>query len=375
MKILHITNWYYSEKEPYKVPFIKEHIEALNLFADNTLVHVEVQDDNEFYWKRVEGTHSNWESFNLLKTRKIPWKIKEYLSSRLLLQILKEHKVNDKYDVLNIHTAYPLCTNINKLLQKVNIPIVFTEHWTAFSFNFNLPENAKSLDTIRNIYQKGIPIISVSEMLAKDIKRFSRCKSLNYNIVPNVVRSDVFSFEAKELERNPTFFMVNYWRDIKSPFVVFEAFEKILVDYPNAQLRVGGYGPLWDKMESFVKKQKLENNIKLLGRLEKNQIAKELQGITAFVHAAKFETFSVVTAEALMCGTPVIVSNLPCIAEYVDETNGILVNEDLNNWKDVLKQSIENQDVYDRRQISESIKAKFSQEAVGRKYFSVLKNV
>jgi L-malate glycosyltransferase len=372
MKILHITNWYYSEEEPNKVPFIKEHLKALQLVSENTLVHVEVQDDGKHQWKKTKGNISEWETYRILKTRKIPWKLKEILSSRLLLKTLKEYDVNQNFDVLNIHTAYPLCTSIKKILKKVTIPVVFTEHWTAFSFNFNLDENAKSLDTIRAIYKNDVPVITVSNTLGLDIKRFSRTEKLNYHIVPNVVNDEIFNYKENSVSDTPSFFMVNYWREIKSPFVIFEAFKQLLLTYPKAQLRVGGYGPLWSNMISFVEEHKLEKSIILLGKLEKVQIAEELQSITAFVHAAKHETFSVVTAEALMCGTPVAVSDLPCIAEYVNESNGILVKGD---WTTALKKMIQNKNLYNRKEISLAITNKFSKSAVADQYYNVLLNV
>jgi L-malate glycosyltransferase len=369
MKILHITNWYQSKKEPFKVPFIKEHVEALNLFCQNDLYHLEVQDDGEFFYNTQKGSFSDWEHYRIIKTKKIPWRIKEYLSSKLLLNTFKSLNVNEKYDLINIHTAYPLCAEIDKILSYLKIPLVFTEHWTAFSFNFNLPEKSKSLDRIRKIYQRRVPIITVSDFLGQEIKRFSQNPNLNYFVVPNVVNEEIFNFKNKPVSDNPTFFMVNYWREIKNPFPAFEAFEKLLVDFPNAKLRVGGYGPLWKKMKDFVAEKGLGNHIQLLGGLSKSQIADEMQGITAFLHAARFETFSVVCAEALLCGTPVVVSNLACVAEYLDKDSGILVEKD---FYQAMQEIIRNIEKFDRKAIAQKYHSKFSKQAVGGVYFETL---
>jgi len=375
MKVLHITNWYHSKAAPFLVPYIKEHIMALNKFCDNVVVHLEIQDDNSYVWKEIKGNLSEWESFRITKTVKIPWRIKEWLSSRLLLTVLKEYRVNENYDVLNIHIAYPLCSQIKKILNYLKVPIVFTEHWTAFSFNFNLPENSTSLDRIRIIYQQNIPVLTVSNALADDIKQFSKAEKIDCVIVSNVVDEDIFHFEGIRAIKEPTFFMVNYWRSIKSPFVIFDAFKELLKNYPNAKLRVGGYGPLWNAMENYVSTNNLKEHIIMIGKLTKADIAKEMQGITSFVHAARHETFSIVTAEALMCGTPVVVSNIDCISEFVDNDNGILVDEGIENWVRALEKMIRINTDFDRKKISSITQSKFSKEAVGAKYYKGLSEI
>jgi len=42
LKILHITNWYFSRTNPHRVHFIKEYFEALNQYTEGQLVHIEV---------------------------------------------------------------------------------------------------------------------------------------------------------------------------------------------------------------------------------------------------------------------------------------------------------------------------------------------
>lgn len=375
MKALHITNWYPSGDNPHKVPFIKEHLMALQDYCENTIVHVEVQDDSSYVWKKHDYEISSWEHARLILTKKIPWRVKEYLSHRLLIKVLDEFDVNRKYDILNIHTAYPLCTKTKSLLAQLSIPLVFTEHWTAFHFNFNLPQKTKKLDRIKEIYRCNIPLITVSEALKRDISEFAGAEQKRSYVVPNVVDSEVF--KASENEVNyPTFFMLNYWRSIKSPFVVLKAFDLFLKSFPTAKLRIGGYGPLWEEMENYVLANKLEENITLLGYQTKIQSAREMQNATAFVHAASYETFSVVTAESLMCGTPVIVSRIPAIEEFVNQNNGILVDgNEVEVWVNALTYVTQNPTKFDRKKISAETKAKFSKTAVGKTYYDTLLDI
>jgi glycosyltransferase involved in cell wall biosynthesis len=377
MKVLHITNWYYSKEEPEKVPFIKEHLEALQLFCENEIVHVEVKSDTKTFYQLDNYRLGDWEEAFVLRSRLASaWRVKEWMTHRLLLKVLKQFDVNNKYDVLNIHTAYPLCTYTKKILKYLEIPVVFTEHWTAFYFNFNLPKDTNKLNRIKNIYHHNIPVITVSKALGDDIRRFSGNTSFKNYIVPNVVRTELFNHKKKALPKVPTFYMLNCWRKIKSPFVLLGAFKTFLEKYPNAQLKVGGYGPLWEDMEKYVAANKLQSNIEMLGYMEKEQTAEILQTVTAFIHAAAYETFSVVNAEALMCGAPVVVSNIPAVAEFVHEENGILISDNREEvWVKAFEDITKDNQKYNRQLISREVTAKFSKNAVGKTYYETLLEV
>ncbi len=377
MKVLHITNWYYSNEEPGKVPFIKEHLDALQLFCENEIVHVEVKSDSKAFYQLENYRLGEWEEAFVLSSRfASSWRVKEWMSYRLLLKVLKHYDVNNEYDLLNIHTAYPLCTFTQKLLKYLEVPVVFTEHWTAFYFNFNLPKETNKLDRIKNIYRHNIPVITVSKALGADISRFSGNTSFKNYIVPNVVRSELFSYKKRALPEVPTFYMLNCWRKIKSPFVLLGAFRTFLKKYPKAQLKVGGYGPLWKDMEKYVAENNLQSNVEMLGYVEKEQTAEILQTVTAFIHAATYETFSVVNAEALMCGAPVVVSNIPAVAEFVHDKNGILISDNREEaWVNALERITANNQQYNRQLISDEVTAKFSKNAVGKTYLHVLVDV
>lgn len=229
MKILHITNWNYSKKNPESFPFIKEHFEALQLFCENKLIHVEVVYCKKSWFKIEKETLSIKEDSIIVYSRFAQnWRIKELLSHYTLLRFLKKIKVNQSYDLINIHKAYPLVTYTNKLLSFLKIPLVFTEHWTAFHFNFNLPKKTNKLNQIKKIYNSNTPVITVSKALGYDIRQFSKNKSLINYVVPNVVNSEIFKFKNKPITQEPVFYMLNHWRTIKSPFILFDVFQLFL---------------------------------------------------------------------------------------------------------------------------------------------------
>ncbi len=372
MRVLHVTNWYPNAREEHEALFIRRHIQALSDHCENTVVHLQFEASDRFERVGPDPGGEQWVYHWRLPTR--TWRIIEWLSSLFLRYLLRFKFKPEGYDVVNVHIAYPLCTwvkGLKKRMKKAGVPLIITEHWTAYHFHFNLPKDTHKLDRIKRIFHHGVPLITVSEALKKDIEAFSGVEQEHAFIVPNVVDTKVFypSEEEREEKERPVFFMLNYWRRIKSPFVLFEAFEELLKDRPQAQLRVGGYGPLWGEMERHVQERGLENRVQLLGKLDKEKVGQEMRYADAFVHAASYETFSVVCAEALCCGTPVAVTRIPAVEEFIDKENGVLVDE-LSDWKRTLEYL--SSACFSSDRISEKAQRRFSRDSVGSTYYRTL---
>ncbi len=375
MKILHITNWYPNAEEPFEALFIREHVRALEAFADNEVLHLRVRRGKRFRWiASDEGGEQLSYDLELPIKR---WRLIEWATRFLLFRVLRSKFDLSTYDLVNFHIAYPLCVPIKELQKELPCPFVITEHWTAYHFNFNLPRSTDKLDRIKRIFRHRVPLITVSEALKQDIEEFSGFNQENAHVVPNVVDTERFFYDP-EKDRNdpeaPVFFMLNYWRRIKSPFVLFDSFREVLKEKPKAVLRVGGYGPLWEEMEGFVEEKGLSGSIQLLGRLGKEEVAREMQGADAFVHAASYETFSVVCAEALCCGTPVAVTRIPAVEEFVHEGNGLLVDKE-EDWGHILPRALQIKNERDPQKIASEARERFSSEAVGERYHRTLEKI
>ena len=129
-------------------------------------------------------------------------------------------------------------------------------------------------------------------------------------------------------------------------------------------------------MNNLIIKSELANNIILLGIQNKESIAEEMQKATAFIHNSNFETFSVVCAEALCCGTPVIVSKLTAIQEYLrDGIDGIFVEKNnIYEWKKSIEYFLERKTTFDHQEIAARSSSLFSKKTIGQKYISLLQN-
>ena len=117
----------------------------------------------------------------------------------------------------------------------------------------------------------------------------------------------------------------------KRPFITIQSFAEICDKYPNWFLDF--YGPVTDEaymqeIQLFIKKHNLENRIRYKGISKNLQPIYETADILGF--PSKYEGFSVVMAEAMEAGLPVIgFKDSPGVNEMIiDDYNGFLVEDE-----------------------------------------------
>lgn len=368
IKVLHITYWYPNRRNKLEALFIKNHVNSLLPRVEHQyLYHFQVSYSDRFYLN-TRRVSQNQSVFQLLGP--IPWWLVEILSfmgmSFLLFVKAK------KYDVVNIHIAYPLLTYFHLLKKWIKKPIVITEHWSGYHFNFGVK---KALPRAKRIFKHDLPCIAVSQSLLMDIRKFSGVALSKSIVLPNVVDVKVFNRHPYPTDVK-TFFMVSNWKWPKRPEVIINAFFDFIQtdEYSNYKLRIGGAGVQLEEMKKLIESLKINASVTILGPLRPEVIAREMNECTAFLHCSEYETFSVVCAEALSCGVPVVASEVGGIPEFVDIKNGILVkNNAVQEWHLALRKFAQSH--FDCSKISAEAQKKFSMEGVGLRYSNFLKEI
>lgn len=361
IRILHITPWYPAAGDASNGAFIAQHIRALEPFCEQVILHVDVAMPGQ------KLTSS--EDQNVLHLgKKVPltsWRLVEWVFYRQLKKKLITMNAREHFTHVNFHIAYPAMMYFDRLEKFLPRKKIITEHWSAYHFNFYTKKKPQRL---ARIFHHGIPLIVVSRSLATDIHAFAGRK-LNAHIIPNIVDSSVYHFRNEK--PGNTFEMFALWKFPKEPLKVLEAIKELRDEGKLIQLRIGGYGPYWPAIETYVKENRLQDRVRLYGS-DTQVFANGLSTARAFIMPSQYETFSVVTAEAFCSGCPVIADHVGALPELLDDTNGVLRKPE-TPWKEVL-QSFDDRR-YNRKEISRHAIEKFSPEVVGKKYSEVLSQI
>jgi glycosyltransferase involved in cell wall biosynthesis len=104
---------------------------------------------------------------------------------------------------------------------------------------------------------------------------------------------------------------------------------ELLKEFPNLKLEIAGNGPEREKLEKIISENNLNENVKLLGSLSKEDLASKIKSSDVFVLNTAYEGFSHQILEVLSLGTPLVTTNVGGNPEIiVNEGNGLLVEYD-----------------------------------------------
>jgi len=370
LSVLHIVPWFPSPINDIEGVFIVEHLKALNNHCKNEVLHVCFGKENKIDHHVIEDTINVTRITTKLIINK--WKLKELIATRKIAKYLKLY--NHNYDIINFHVAYPNAIGINELnKQYSNLKFIFTEHWSAYRMGFNLPKGHKGRSRIENIFNNNIPLIVVSRALGEDIRSFLGDYSKKYFVIPNVIDCKNFTYKPKNINSRFVFTSINNWNPMKNPIVLIQAFNLLLKKYSNVRLVLGGDGSLIPEMNKVISQLEINESVKLIGRLTKKEVINTLHHSNVYCQSSNYETFSVICAEALITGTPVIATNIGGMKDFINEKNGILVDDlDVNSWFLAMENKYLNYDSTKNELIAKECQSKFNSKAVGELYYSEL---
>ena len=366
MKIFHLTYWYPNRRGKNDALWVKQHIDALALYVDSQYVyHFQVDVAKRFAFSNDRSGH-NRASFML--SGPMPWWSIELLAFCGLLYLLL-FKAR-RYDIINVHIGYPLLTYFHLIRKWVGKPVVITEHWSAYHFNFGVE---KKLPRIQRIFRNAVPVITVSNSLLRDIQNFTGENIARHCVIPNAIDTGTFYFDQTSPHASSVFFMLGQWRSPKRPALIIQAFRTFIQkkQYAHFRLRIGGAGPQRKEIQALVSSLDLDANVSILGDLSPTSVASEMNKSAAFLHCSDYETFSVVCAEAICCGTPVVASAVGGIPEFIHNENGILVETNtVAGWRAALENF--KPSAFRREEISRAAAGRFGLRNVGKLYLDFL---
>ncbi len=323
-----------------------------------------------------------------------------YLSNRRFIKVLKKFQP----DVVHVHCVNSFTFNIYHLLKylaKNNIKTVVTlhaeffhtggcghafdcekwkdkcHHCSAYTsltssklFDRSATAWKKMYDAFKEFKSENIAITAVSPWLAERARQSSILKRFEVMYVPNGVDTSTFH----HIQDTHLIDRVSY-----NKLVLFVT---PYFSLKKGDLKGGRYIPVMaEKQPDFkfvvVASQQdgdtdvLPKNVQLWGRAKSQvELAQLYSEVDATLLLSQRETFSMVTAESLCCGTPVVGFKaggpesiaMPDYSSFVENGNVQALSETLERFAGIMM---------DKTDVSEKAVSVYSKERMGRGYYDV----
>ncbi|MBD7964908.1 glycosyltransferase [Fictibacillus norfolkensis] len=366
MHVLIVPSWYPTEFTPIAGIFFKEQAKALQKFGHKvTVVFPETRSLKSYNKDFKSGIKCNVEDgiktyryhgYNLMPGLTKANKINYFMKFKKLY-----HHIVEKEGIPNIVHAHSCLWGgwaAAKIITKEHIPLVITEHSTAFIRGLIEPEEEED---IRYALGKASKVISVGPRLAEEMTKYVNENKVT--LIPNIVNTDYFTIKKSD-NKSFRFFTVSLLTQKKGMDILVKAFANTFKG-EKYELIIGGTGEEEANIKKLVDELMISNQVQFLGELSREEVRDQMQSCDAFVLASRFETFGVVYIEALACGKPVIATASGGPEIIVNEKNGLLVPvDDIKNLGNAMQTLVNNKNKYNEELIREDCVKRFSEDVI-----------
>jgi len=232
-------------------------------------------------------------------------------------------KQEGRPDIIHAHNAVYAGMLAQKIFETNGIKYIITEHSSIYALE---QVNQNTLQLARQAYDKASGLFAVSEAFAAYLNGLHSFQRFRY--LPNVLDQKLENYPyrpTKESNGKFVFLHIASFIDVKDQSTLLSAFKKVTSNLPGTELWIGGGGELEEDLKQQVKDLGIQNSVKFMGLLNRDEVIKNIQACDSFVLSSKYETFGVVVIESMLFGKPVIVTRCGVGQSIVNDKIGYVV--------------------------------------------------
>ncbi len=375
-KILFLPKWYPNRKDKFNGIFIERHAQAI---AKHCKVAVLFVGPDNLLQKKHELVHSMENNLNIVR---VYYKNSDVGSSLLgkaikFIRYLQGFYLGLKFvksdfgkpNLVHVHVLTRPGL-IALLLKKINkIPYIITEHWSGYMPADGTYKGLLKKWSTKWVVKNAAHITCVSKHLAAAMKDHELHG--NYSIIGNCIDPPVLT--NKVIPASMQAILIGNLEDReKNISPVIQALNALRDEFPELKLCIIGKGKDKENLVQLCHDLKLNDRVNFLDEVAHEAVLEYLVQSSFLILNSNFETFSVVAAEALACGTPVLATRSGGPEDFILPEFGKLISpnsqEDLQNG---MRWMCNNQGAFDKTKMKQYVLDNFSSEKIAEQFISI----
>ena len=379
-RVLHLASWYPSAVHGTLGNFVRRHVEAISTLHRGEIWYASPTPADQARPENSQELRGNFlERITYFRAQKPV----VAGTTRTLLH-MAEQVDEQSFDFIHLHVAYPAGKAARILSKRWGVPLVITEHWTAYhdEQRHRIPFWRKW--SMRTTLQQAHVICPVSHDLAKSIRSFASMEKDDcLCVVPNVVDTALFHPQTSDTAATSSDFQ---WLHISSlddeqknisGLIRSIQLARNQSDQFHVQI-VGDGNP--EPHQKLVDTLGLQDCITVHGEIALDEVAEKMRNADALVLFSRYENFPCVIPEAWASGIPVLSTDVGGIREYLSTLRGELIeSENEPALAEAMCRWMEGNPSFSSAELRSHAVSHFSVEAVaiayGKVYSQVLHSV
>lgn len=248
-------------------------------------------------------------------------------------------------DLIHAHNAIYAGMLAAQIKKSFGLRYILTEHSSTYALK---KVEKETLNLVKKAYDNASGLFAVSQSFADLLNKLFSFQRFHY--LPNVLDQQLEKFPYKQVTSSGNKFIflhIAILLPVKDHATLLKAFQLVVRENPAAELWIGGDGELLHTLKVQAENLQIQNDVKFLGLLNRDEVINRIQLCDCFVLSSKYETFGVVLIEAMLFGKPVIVTRCGVGQSLVDEKIGFVVDvEDAGQLSQAMMKMMETKASY-----------------------------
>lgn len=247
-----------------------------------------------------------------------------------ILRLARELHRERPFDLIHAHFVYPDGVVASQVGEALGIPVMTSEH--AFWTPWLVDQPSVGAQVARALPRIQL-VTAVSEFLRKSISEYTR-GAVELDVLPNVVDDTVFRPALARRDPNEVLY-VGLVRKFKRVDVLLRGVAEARKTLPDLRLRIlsanafRAYSKDRREMHALITSLGLGRSVDVVTGSDPPAVAEAMRrAALVAVSSTRRETFCSVAAEALACGTPLVVTRCGGPEEFFSEGDGEMVEAD-----------------------------------------------